>query len=352
MSATVGPRIWTFMKESRNFPARVAARQRRKDHTLTAIDPERQRVWDFVSDSPLRSLWDLQGTPLAVVLRRTGNAFLDDNLASRAAELGFYFLFALFPMLISVSAIVGLVARSQTDMYTKLLGYLSVVVPRDAFGIVLTTVNQTAVHSSSGKVTFGFVAAVWSASVGFSAIQDAMNTVYKVKETRPYWKARGQALLITVPLSLIGTGTLCCLFLGTLFSHMVRAHIPNPRAGLVYGITIHLLFDTLTLVLLMLLFAVIYYFAPDVERKCWRWLTPGATIGIAAWFGASLGLRAYLHYFNNYAVTYGSLGAVIILLTWFYLTGAALLLGAEINAEIEAAAAERKLVGTLANVKP
>jgi membrane protein len=88
---------------------------------------------------------------------------------------------------------------------------------------------------------------------------------------------------------------------------------------------------------------VIYYWAPDVKCRCWRWITPGGTIGILGWLGASIGLRIYLHYFNNYSVTYGSLGAVIILLTWFYITGLMLLLGAEINSEIEAAAAESRL---------
>ena len=93
----------------------------------------------------------------------------------------------------------------------------------------------------------------------------------------------------------------------------------------------------------MLLFAIIYYYAPDVKQKHWRWLTPGATLGIVGWILASLILRVYLHYFNSYSVTYGSLGAVIILLTWFYITGLMLLIGAEINSEIEACVAEKHL---------
>ncbi|WP_433984677.1 YhjD/YihY/BrkB family envelope integrity protein [Tunturiibacter empetritectus] len=97
-------------------------------------------------------------------------------------------------------------------------------------------------------------------------------------------------------------------------------------------------------VLLSIFFAVIYYFAPDVKRSQWHWLTPGAAIGIVGWALASIGLRLYVHLFNNYSVTYGSLGAVIILLTWFYLTGLMLLLGAEINSEIEAAAAAKRLL--------
>jgi len=92
-----------------------------------------------------------------------------------------------------------------------------------------------------------------------------------------------------------------------------------------------------------LCFAVVYYWAPGVTHRAWRWLTPGGASGILGWLLVSLGFRVYLHYFNFYTVTYGSLGAVIILLMWFYITGFMLLLGAEINSEIEAAAAEKKL---------
>ena len=315
----------------------------RKDHTVTHHDPARQRVWDTVSHSPLHSLWDLQGTPFLTIAKRTANAFMDDNLLSRAAELGFYFLFALFPTLISASAILGLVARSATHIYLSLLNYLAIIVPHDAFQMVLDTFNQTAASSSSGKITFGLVAAIWSASVGFSAIQDTLNTVYKVKETRPYWKARGSAMLVTVLLSLMITIALGSLALGTYLSHEVRKVVPDRAGGLAYGIGIHLVLDLIFLGVLILLFATIYYFAPDVKNKHWRWITPGSVMGILGWFISSLGLRVYLHYFNSYSVTYGSLGAVIILLTWFYITGVMLLLGAEINSEIEACAAERKL---------
>jgi membrane protein len=343
LHSTTGDQTPDESFDSKLPPATAEAPRDRKDHTVAHIDPDRQRVWDFVSESPLRSLWDLQGTPFGVIVRRTAHAFNEDNLISRAAELGFYFLFALFPMLLSASALLGLVARSANEMYARLLSYLAVMMPHDAFAMVLTTFNETSAQSTPGKITFGFVAAIWSASVGFSAIQDTLNTVYKVRETRPYWKARGQAMLVTVPLTLIVSLTLFCLFAGTWFSHLERHYIANAHAGLVYGIAIHVFFDLATMAALTMLFDVIYYFAPDVQHKCWRWLTPGSAIGIVCWFVASIGLRIYLHYFNSYSLTYGSLGAVIVLLTWFYITGLMLLLGAEVNSEIEAAAAERRL---------
>ena len=306
-------------------------------------DPHQKHIWTMVANSPVSNIWSFQGVPPMTVVKRTFKAFNDDNLISRAAELGYYFLFALFPTLITASAIVGLVARSTTNVYVKLLGYLALVVPKDALQIVMDTFNQTAVHSTGGKLFLGLAAAIWSASVGFSAIQDTLNIVYKVKETRPYWKARGSAMLVTVLLAGIITITLGCLLAGTYFSHLVREHVWHNNLAHTYQVLIHLFFDLCTAAMLTLLFAIIYYFAPDIPNKQWRWLTPGATIGIVCWFIASLALRLYLHYFNSYSVTYGSLGAVIILLTWFYVTGLMLLLGAEINAEIEACAAETRL---------
>ncbi len=108
---------------------------------------------------------------------------LDDNLAGRAAELGFFFIFALFPSLFTATSLLGLAARSASRIYYSLLGYLAIVIPHDALGTVLETFNQTTVAATSGKLTFGLVAAIWSASVGFSAIQDSLNVVYKLKST-------------------------------------------------------------------------------------------------------------------------------------------------------------------------
>ena len=313
-----------------------------KDHRVAHVDPLRQRIWDQVASSPLHNLWDLQGVSAMTVAKRTLHSFNEDNLLSRAAELGYYFLFALFPTLVSASAIFGLVVR-RGDLYLKLLNYLALVVPADAFKMVLDTFNQTTSHSSGGKLVFGLAAALWSASVGFSAIQDTLNIVYKARETRPYWKVKGAAILVTLLLSILVVITLSCLLLGTVLSHLVRAHIANVHIGMTLGIAIHLALDLVTASMLVVIFAVIYYFAPDVPKKHWRWFTPGAAMGIVGWFIASFALRIYLHYFNSYTVTYGSLGAVIILLTWFYVTGLMLLLGAEINSEIEAAAMECRM---------
>ncbi|MBB5341328.1 YihY/virulence factor BrkB family protein [Tunturiibacter gelidoferens] len=279
-----------------------------------------------------------------MVAKHTWRSLLDDNLVGRAAELGFYFIFALFPSLFTATALLGLAARSASHIYYSLLGYLSIVIPHDAMGMVLGTFNETTAAATSGKLTFGLVAAVWSASVGFSAIQDSLNVVYKVKETRSYFAARFSAIGVTVLLMGLVTLMLASLLGADFLARLSHLHIYDHFLAALVALVARSFGWLFAVVLLSLFFAVIYYFAPDVKRSQWHWLTPGAAIGIVGWLITSTGLRLYVHFFNNYSVTYGSLGAVIILLTWFYLTGLMLLLGAEINSEIEAAAAAKRLL--------
>src|ERR1700722_16615763 len=308
----------------------------------------RQHVWNYVSRSPLQSLWNLEGVPSRVIAKNTWNAIFDDNLLGRSAELGFYFLFALFPTLFTACSVLGLAARSAAHIYENLLQYLAIVVPPSALGIVLQAFNQTTAAASSGKLTFGLVAALWSASVGFVAIEESLNVVYRVKETRPYWKARLSAIGITFVLSIVITLMLASLLAADFLARLAHRHIYHQLLVLLAAGSIRTTGWLLASGFLSLLFALIYYFGPDLKRKQWRWLTPGSALGMVGWLGASLGLRMYVHYFNNYSATYGSLGTVIILLTWFYLSGLMLLVGGEINSEIEAAVHEKKLLAAAA----
>jgi membrane protein len=322
---------------------RIAALSPRDPSLTRPSDPVQQLIWDCVSWRPLHSLWDLQGVPVTVIAKRTVNSFLNDNLFGSAAELGYWFLFALFPTLVSASSIIGLAMRHASDNYDRLLHYMALVIPPSAFGIVLETFNQITVSSNGKKLTFGLAAALWAASAGFSAIQDSMNAVYKVKESRPYWKVRGGAVLISTLLSLLITANLSALLVADFFARVVRLSIPNHLMAIAAVVAIRTAGWILATGLLALLISVIYYWAPDLKQRKWRWLTPGGAIAIVGWVACSVGRRVYLHFFDNYSATYGSLGAVIILLTWFYLSGLMLLLGAEVNSEIEAAATEKQL---------
>jgi membrane protein len=302
-----------------------------------------RRIWEFVSRFPLESLWNLQGVPFRVVIQRTWKSLFEDRIFGHAAELGFYFLFALFPTLLCASSILGLAARSAYQFYDKLLEYLAVVIPTAALGTVLSTFNETTAAATSGKVTFGLIAAIWSASVGISAIQDTLNGVYKIEDSRSYFMARIQAIGLTILLTVVVTLGLASMLGGDYFARLAEHRIPEVMLRNAAAMSVRLASWIVAFTLLALTFALLYYWAPDSKTKRWHWLTPGGAMGIAGWLLASLGLRVYLHFFSNFTVTYGSLGAVIILLTWFYITGLMLLLGAEINSQIEAAAAKRIL---------
>ena len=307
------------------------------------LDSRQRRIWEIVSQSPAESLWNLQGVPVRTVALRIWKAVYADRLPGHAAELGFYFLFAVFPTLFCASSILGLVARSAYQVYDKLLDHLALVIPNSALGAVLNTFNETTVAASSGKVTFGLVAAVWSGSIGISAIQDTLNIVYKIEDSRSYFIARLHAIGLTIVLTIIISLGLACLLGGDYLAALAKLDLYDPHLAMAATIAARVLGLIMAAALLNLSFAVIYYWAPDLKKRRWRWLTPGGALGLLGWFLASLGLRLYLHYFDNYSLIYGSLGAVIILLTWFYITGLMLLLGAAINSEIEAAAAEMRL---------
>jgi membrane protein len=322
------------------FPVKVPGSRR---HRLSGVDPWALRIWEHVSLLPTTDLWSFQGVPATRVWSRTLRAVLSDDLLSRAAELGYYFLFALFPMLVCASAILGLAARSASQIYVNLLQYVALVVPPSAYNIVIQTFNQTAAAATGGKITLGLVAALWSASVGFSAIQEGMNTVYKVRESRAYLMARGSAILVTILLSVLLTLNLAILLLSDYLARVSHAHIWHHALAVSVAVALRVVGFVAASGLLMVQLDVIYYFAPDLKNKRWHWTTPGSAIGLFVWVAASLGLKVYLHFFNSFTVTYGSLGAVIVLLTWFYITGLAILLGAEINSEIQAAIAEQAL---------
>jgi membrane protein len=258
--------------------------------------------------------------------------------------LGFFFIFALFPSLFTATSLLGLAARSASQIYYSLLGYLAIVIPHAAMGTVLETFNETTVAATGGKLTFGLAFAIWAASVGFSAIQDSLNVIYRVKETRSYLAARFSAIGVTIILMVLVTLMLASLLGADLFARVAYLRISHHFFAATVAYSARALSWLFAIVLLSLFFAVIYYFAPDVKTSHWHWLTPGAAIGIIGWLLASIALRIYVHFFNDYSVTYGGLGAVIILLTWFYLSGLMLLLGAEINSEIEAAAAAKRLL--------
>ena len=225
---------------------------------------------------------------MRVVAARTWKALMCDRVFGHAAELGFYFLFALFPTLLCAGSILGLAARSAYQFYDKLLDYLAVVIPTAAaLGTVLSTFNETTAAATTGKVTFGLISAIWSASVGISAIQDTL----RIENSRSYIVARIQAIGLTILLTFVVTLGLASMLGGDYFARLVKLRTPELLLRIAATASIRLASWTVASALLALMFAVLYYWAPDCKTRRWHWLTPGGVVGIIGWLLASLGLR-------------------------------------------------------------
>lgn len=280
---------------------------------------------------PPRSLWELRGLSWKQLAAKVGKNVVDDDLTGRAAQLAYYFFLSLFPTLIFVSSLTGIILGSQSGLRDQLLQSFATFLPPTAYALVVTTFNEILKASTAKTALLGILFAFWSATSGMTATQDTLNAVCKMKETRPIWKTYLIAMALTVVVLALALTALVIFFDGGKLVRLVAHHI-----GLSAGLTFlwRAVQWPLALFQLSLAFSFTYYWAPDLKHKTWRWITPGSVIGILGWLAVSGAFRLYLHFFNHYSLTYGSLGAVIILLLWFYLSGFMLLLGGEVNATI------------------
>jgi len=286
----------------------------------------------------MASLWALGNLSWRELAKRVWNEMQQDQIFGRAAELSYYFLLALFPFLIFLTSVIGVMLGSETSTRQTLFDYLARVMPPSAFQLISTTMTEVSSASGGGKISFGILAALWAASNGMTAITTSLNTAYDVEETRPWWKQRLVAIGLTIALSVLIISSLILVVAGGWIAEWLAAHF---GLGSTFPAAWKIIQWPVVLFCIMLAFALIYYFAPDLREQKWTWLTPGSAIGVALWLLVSIGFRVYLNFFDSYSATYGSLGAVIILMLWLYFTGTAVLIGGEINSEIEHAAAER-----------
>ena len=282
--------------------------------------------------------WDLGGLQWKTLAKRTWTQITQDDVFGRSAQLSYYFLLALFPLLLFLMTLLGYFAEAGSQLRNSLLRYLSTVMPYSALELVHTTLDEVTKSRGTGKLSFGILAALWAASNGMGAISETLNIAYDVKETRPWWKVRLISVGLTVGLALLIISALVIVLLGGRIADSVAA---ATGFGNVFVISWKILQWPIALAFVFTTFALIYYFAPNLREPKWQWITPGSAAAVFLWLLVSLALRAYLHFFDSYSATYGSLGALIILMLWFYLTGAAILIGGEINSEIENATRRR-----------
>jgi membrane protein len=283
------------------------------------------------------SAWRLGGLSWQMLARRVWNEIYAGAMLTHAAALSFYFLFALFPLLLFLVTLLGFFAESGTQLRANLLGFLSRVVPLSAYALIYTTIDEIAVNADGIRLWLGLVFALCFASLGIAALSDSLNAMYGVRESRPWWRVRLSALGLTAALVVLIMSALLLMLYGGEIGVAAAEYF---NQGMLFTTAWTIAQVPLALVFVLLAFALIYYFAPDLYDQKWYWITPGSVVGVALWLVVSFVLRVYLRHFDSYSLTYGSLGAVIVLMLWFYLTGVAILLGGKINAEIESAAAQ------------
>lgn len=286
----------------------------------------------------LESIWKLGGLSPQRLAHRVYSEIGTDYLVSRASDLAYNFLLAAFPMLLFLVSLFGLFAAQSKHLQAGLFFYLSQVLPPDAFTLVQHTLMEIIRKSGGGKLVFGLVFAIWAGSGGMSSLMSALNIAYGVRDSRSWIKARLRAIALTIAISVLIMAALLMVLYGGTIAEYVGA-----KLGLadVTVLAWKIAQWMVALAFVIVSFALIYYYGPDLKEQHWYWITPGSLAGVILWLAVSFAFRVYLHFFNSYGRTYGSLGAVIILMFWFYVTGFAFLIGGEINSEIEHAAAER-----------
>ncbi|MGH9528590.1 MAG: YihY/virulence factor BrkB family protein [Terriglobales bacterium] len=284
------------------------------------------------------SIWKLGGLTPWQLTKKVIYEIGDDDLLGRASELAYNFLFAVFPLMLFLLALFGLFASHGVMLRSRLLLYFADMLPPMAYNVFNKTVNELATTAGGGKLTFGIVVALLFASGGMSSMISTLNVAYHVREARSLIKVRAIALALTIAISVCLTLALVVVLIGNHLADMIGAAL---HLSMLFVVGWKMLQWPIALFFVVVSFSLVYYFGPDLRERHWYWVTPGSLFGVLLWLAASAGFRAYLHFFNTYTRTYGSLGAVIVLLMWFYVTGLAFLIGGEINAAIEHAAALR-----------
>lgn len=273
------------------------------------------------------------------VFKRTIKEALGDNVFDLAAQQAYYFFFALFPALLAVISLASFFPIANlTDEVVRTLGR---VAPGDVINIINEQLTKISGDRAGGLLTFAFLVTIWSSSGAVVSMCSTLNAAYDITESRPWWKVRLIAIALTIALALFVLLSMALLVAGPGFAQTLAEKV---GLGEAFVWTWSILRWPVIFVLIATAIALIYYFAPDAEQE-FVWITPGSVLATVLWIAVSYGLRTYVATMGNYTETYGIVGAVMVLLLWFYLTGAALLIGAELNAEIEHASPYGKDVG-------
>lgn len=262
------------------------------------------------------------------IVYRLYDSFWAEDVLSRSAQVAFYMSFALFPLLLFLVNLFGLILGQADGLRMELFSYLRQIMPYSAYILVQKTILEVTESSSGGKLTFGFLIALWSASAGIDGLRVALNHAYKLKETRPWWITKPESLAFTLILILLIGFVLGIVFYGWKFLSLLLALIKFPIESFV---VLQIIQWISFIIVLLLIFGLLYRYLPNQKDARCSWVSPGSIAAIILWVLVTNGFRLYLFYFDNYDKTYGSLGAVIILMLWLYLTALVILIGGTLN---------------------
>jgi membrane protein len=270
------------------------------------------------------------------IFRRTFSESVKDDCLGMAAQLAYYFFFALFPTLLVMLALAKFFAADLVQLLSGLGGF----VPPRALELVIGQITSLSEGEQGGLLTIGMLTAVWSSSAAMTAIISTLNTAYDIEEGRPWWKVRATAIALTVGLSLFIIVALGLVIAGPTLAERLADRL---FLGTAFEWTWKILQWPIVFMLVSAGIGLVYYFAPDAEQD-WVWLTPGSIFATTMWLIVSLGFKYYVATMGAYE-SYGVIGGVMVLMLWFYLSGLVMLVGAEMNAEIEHASEYGKDVG-------
>jgi membrane protein len=277
------------------------------------------------------SPWRLGGLGVRDLGRRVWNELGKDEVADRAAGLSYYFLFALFPALLFLTALLGYLPLAGVQ--ERLLAYARDMLPADAATTLERTLAEILNVKRGGLLSIGVLAALWASSNGMASVMTTMNRVFDVTERRSWLRRRLVAVALTLAFSVFIIATLSLMVFGKVLGAGVAAWF---GLGGLFTVLWNVISIPLVIGCALLGIELVYYLAPAGNQR-WRWITPGAALALGAWLAMSFGLRVWVSKFANYSATYGSIGGVILLMLWLYLTSYVLLVGAEVDAEIDAA---------------
>jgi membrane protein len=249
----------------------------------------------------------------------------EDNLVDGAAVLAFFLTLAIFPAAIFVLSLLPYL--SIPHLQQAILDLLHQILPEQSASLFEATIRYVSSEGKGGLLTFGLIFALWSGSSGIHAILEQLDTIWKVKDRRPFWKARGIAILLMVFLTVLTIGSLSLVIFGGAIQSWLASLIGWSRSLLIFFATLRWIILGAALLLAL---AVAYWFGPEGKFR-FRLMSPGSVVGAVLIAIASFGFRFYVFKFGNYNATYGSLAAMIVLMLWMYLAGIALLVGGEIN---------------------